>query len=190
MRKSTKGALAGVAAVALLLGGFGTRAAWTANGTMAGGPIQDGHLKLNGSCDGWALVTESVDTLGNTVTTTLRSGLTDLSAVFLLPGQLLTRHCAYTVDLAGEASANVDIDAASLAGLPAPTGGLTLATAFALNGAALTTTAAGAVSGAQVADRDVISADFTAKLAANADQTVWEDVSSTLNALTVTASLA
>ena len=178
MRKSTKGTLAGLAAVALLLGGFGTHAAWNDQATIAGGNIQDGALRLAGSgCGAWQLLATDAKTV-------LQSA-SDPGSLFLLPGQLLTRHCSFTVDLKGVGTVTADISTPSFT---LPNGlsgaGLSLTTDLAKNGAALALGPDGAST--SVADGDVISADFTASLALDAAQSVWEDVAGSLDDLTVT----
>lgn len=93
MRKSTKGALAGVAAVALLLGGFGTRANWTATGVMDGTGIRSGSMSLTaGGCgEGW-LLTTAERTLATFAPATDK----------LVPGDVLEELCTFTVKLDGE----------------------------------------------------------------------------------------
>ena len=108
MRKSTKGALAGAAAVALLLGGFGTHAAWTGSNTIAGGNLPSGHLKLGTvDCGTWSLTS-----LSGTVTDLGASGLTGL---FLVPGDVLKRTCSLSVSVAGtDVSAKLSVSAPTL----------------------------------------------------------------------------
>ena len=88
MNRSTKGALAGGAAVALLLGGMGTLAFWTDTGTIESVDVDSGHLKLvSPDCGaGWIL----------------DGGATFTDAHFLVPGDTLTKVCTYTIDAAGE----------------------------------------------------------------------------------------
>jgi alternate signal-mediated exported protein len=82
MKKSTKGAIATSAAAVLLLGGAGTLAYWSDSGTVPGGTIQSGQLKL-GTPDcgaGWTL-----------------DGGAAFTTQLLVPGDTLTKVC--TVDL-------------------------------------------------------------------------------------------
>lgn len=178
MRRSTKGALAGLAAVALMLGGFGTHAAWNDQGTFAGGSIQDGELKLTGSgCQDWQLLASDGTTLLGTAS--------DPSSLFLLPGQLLKRHCSFTVSLKGVATVTADVNTPSFTLPSGLTGaGLSMTTALAKNGNALTVGSTGAST--PVSDGDVIAADFTATLDSQASQAVWQNVAGSLNQLTVT----
>lgn len=92
MHKTTKGALAAAGAAALLLGGAGTIAYWTATSDVPGGTIQAGELALEEiSCGDW-LYDEGEDTPG----TAFESG--DL----LVPGDILTKECSYTLTATGE----------------------------------------------------------------------------------------
>ena len=89
MKKSTKGALAAAAAGSLLLGGAGSLAYWTDAATVGGTDITSGHLKLvpvsGTGCDGWKLGTAAY------VPGTDK----------IVPGDSLTQHCSYKVDMAG-----------------------------------------------------------------------------------------
>ena len=86
MRKSTKGMLAAAAAAALLMGGLGTSAAWDDNKTVGGTNVASGHLKLDVvTCDGWKLDGVSFDAVAD----------------LLAPGNLLTRHCRFEVNILG-----------------------------------------------------------------------------------------
>lgn len=181
MRKSTKGALAGVAAVALLMGGFGTRAAWNDSGTFDGGSINDGSLALTGSgCLDWKLI----DTDGTTVLATA----SDPSTLFLLPGQILTRHCSFSVSLKGVGTVTATINEPSFTLPGGLTGaGLELTTLLKKNTTTLTPDSSGVST--TVTDGDTISADFTASLDAAAVQSVWQNIAGSLNTLTVTVSM-
>jgi alternate signal-mediated exported protein len=178
MRRSTKGTLAGLAAVALLLGGFGTHAAWNAQGTFEGATIQDGELKLTGSgCLDWQLLASDGKTL--------LGSAADPSSLFLLPGQLLQRHCSFTVSLKGVGTVTANVSTPSFTLPSGLTGaGLSMVTDLAKNGTALSAGSSGVST--TVANGDVISADFTATLDSLASQTVWQNVAGSLNALTVT----
>src|SRR6478735_10550895 len=89
MKKSTKGALAAGAAASLLLGGAGSLAYWTSTGTIDGTSISSGHLKLvSPSCDGWKLDNETT--------------AFDPAADQIVPGDVLTQVCHYTVDAKGK----------------------------------------------------------------------------------------
>lgn len=104
MKKSTKGALAAGAAGVLLLGGAGSLAYWTDAGTVNGTDITSGHLALDpvaAECDDtWRL-----------------NDTEDYVAQVLVPGDTLTRHCTYTVDMAGDnLEAELDVSAPDLTG--------------------------------------------------------------------------
>lgn len=103
MKKSTKGALAAGAAAFLLLGGAGTLAYWTADGTIEGGTIESGELDLTvPECDDW----------------TLDGGAAfDPDVDLLVPGDDLTRVCTLTLTAAGEhIGADLQIDDAAMDG--------------------------------------------------------------------------
>lgn len=78
MRKSTKGALAAVAAGALLLGGAGTLAYWTDEATIAGTDITTGHLTV-----------DATDCEAGTLVWTLEGDAFDPTTDTLIPGDTL-----------------------------------------------------------------------------------------------------
>jgi len=103
MKNATKGALAAAAAGSLLLGGAGSLAYWTDTGNVSGANIDAGHLKLaSPSCDAaWKLN-------GGTFT----DGTTKIK-----PGDELTRHCTYSIDLVGSGlTAKFDVSVPALTG--------------------------------------------------------------------------
>lgn len=94
MKKTMKGALAAGAAGALLLGGAGSLAYWTADGTATGGTINSGTLSLTAAspaCTAWALDTAETDqgspawAMGDPI----------------VPGDVLTEVCTYTIGATG-----------------------------------------------------------------------------------------
>lgn len=94
MNKSTKGALAAGAAAVLLMGGAGTLAFWTSSQNVDGGAIASGHLRLtadatNVGCGAWQL--DSAEQ----VPVTYNPGDP------LVPGDVLTKACAYTLEATG-----------------------------------------------------------------------------------------
>ncbi len=86
MKKSTKGAVAAAAAGVLLLGGAGSLAYWTADGTVTGGDITAGDLTLtDGDCDAdW--------TYAGTAT------VVDL----FVPGDEITKTCTFDLTASGD----------------------------------------------------------------------------------------
>jgi alternate signal-mediated exported protein len=143
MRKSTKGALAGGAGVVLLLGGAGTLAFWTDTQDISNDDVTSGHLKLvNGDCgDGWVL----------------DGGAPFTTSQFLVPGDVLTKVCTYSVDAAGE-----HLAATFTATGPSDIGGaqplideIVFTSAFKVNG-----TASGSTD-VPIADGDVVTATLT-----------------------------
>lgn len=94
MKKTTKGALAAGSAAVLLMGGAGTLAYWTDSVTAEGTDIASGHLKLLlDDCTGW----------------TLDDGAA-YGSQLLVPGDVLTQDCDYTLDIAGDHLRTVDFD--------------------------------------------------------------------------------
>lgn len=88
MKKSTKGAIAAASAAALLLGGAGSLAYWNATGTINGGSVTSGHLKLEADDTGtWELNGVEVD---------------PISDVRIVPGDTLEFTGSYTIDAAGD----------------------------------------------------------------------------------------
>lgn len=88
MHKSTKGALAAATAGALLLGGAGTLAYWTGSDVVPGGTFDSGYLRLtDDTCSG---ATWTLD--GGAAYTTQR----------IVPGDVLTKSCTFSVDGLGD----------------------------------------------------------------------------------------
>ncbi|MEX0428701.1 alternate-type signal peptide domain-containing protein [Nocardioides sp. DS6] len=88
--------MAAASAAVLLLGGAGSLAFWTDNGTASGGDVTTGSLSLSeGTCDeGWTYA--SGDDAGSAVTT-------------IVPGDSVTKDCTFTVSGSGDhLSATVD----------------------------------------------------------------------------------
>lgn len=101
MKKSTKGTLAASAAAVLLLGGFGTHAAWSDGKAVGGTDIKTGHLALiNANCGAWKIGTGTLTTFDPTT--------------LLVPGDLLTRVCTFEVDVAGAVNAKLSVSAPTI----------------------------------------------------------------------------
>lgn len=123
MKKSTKGAVAAGAAAVLLMGGAGSLAYWTATGSITGGSVNSGHLKLDADDAGsWELN-------GNPVSA--------ISTVRIVPGDELVFTGSYTIDAAGDnLQADVAVTGATESGTLAPYVDTTLA--FTVDGATAT----------------------------------------------------
>jgi alternate signal-mediated exported protein len=110
MSRTTKGVLAAVAAGVLLLGGIGSIAYWTSTQTVTGGTINAGHLALvvdgtNTGCGAW-----TIDT-GETGPAAYTPGDP------LVPGDVLSRECNFTLDAEGlHMRGNVTASAPTLTG--------------------------------------------------------------------------
>ncbi len=117
MNRLLKGSLALGGATVLLLGGGGTLAFWNTTQPITGGSVTSGHLDLvvdgtNTGCGAWTLDT------GESVPSTYAGGDP------LVPGDVLTRICDYTISAAGNhLRATVDISAASFSGTDTDFGG-------------------------------------------------------------------
>lgn len=105
MHKTTKGALAAAAAVALLTGGAGTLAFWADGDTITSVDLSSGGLDIvQTACPDWTL-----DGVGGT------GGV--LAGRELVPGDTLTRTCTYAITAEGdhfEATLDVDQDLLTL----------------------------------------------------------------------------
>ncbi|MCD4535088.1 alternate-type signal peptide domain-containing protein [Nocardioides sp. cx-169] len=182
MKKTIKGALAATAAGTLLLGGAGSLAYWTDTGTVGGGAVTSGHLKLNPTTAGAPCTAWTIDgTPGTFVPGTDK----------IVPGDVLTRTCSYTVSMAGKhVTANLAVsDSAGTwggtanaltSGLPANV--LQKSVVFKKGVATITPPVA-------IVNDDVISAVLTVTFPTTADNTtnVNSGLTATLNDITVTA---
>lgn len=92
VNKTTKGALAAAGAAALLLGGAGTVAYWTATADVAGGTIVAGELALDPlTCGDWLYDADEDD-----------PSVAYEAGDVLVPGDTLTKDCSYTLTATGE----------------------------------------------------------------------------------------
>ncbi|CAA9362140.1 MAG: hypothetical protein AVDCRST_MAG47-227 [uncultured Nocardioidaceae bacterium] len=94
MRKTSKGMVAAGAGLVLLVGGGGTLAFWTETPSVPGGNINAGHMNLipvgaDNGCDAWLLDS------GEDAPVTYTNGDP------LVPGDVLTRDCSYTIRAEG-----------------------------------------------------------------------------------------
>jgi alternate signal-mediated exported protein len=94
MRTSTKGIIAATVGAILLLGGMGSLAYWTDSKSVQGGTINGGHMSLvvdstNTGCGAWTL------DAGEAAASTYTVGDP------LVPGDVITRICHYTVHASG-----------------------------------------------------------------------------------------
>lgn len=175
MKKTTKGALAAGAAGVLLLGGAGSLAYWSDSETVDGGAIESGELSLTQetgqSCSDWTL-----DSAGGT--TTYVPGTT-----LLVPGDVVTRSCDYTVNAQGEhLAATLDIDDSAI------TGDTELAAALSVD-ATYTLGATPVADGASItaANNDqVLSAEIAVTFDSATSGDVAQVQSATLNDIAVT----
>jgi alternate signal-mediated exported protein len=117
MKKATKGTLASGVGVLLFLGGAGTLAFWTDSQAITGGAINTGHLRIvtdatNTGCGAWTL--DSAESAPSTYTV----------GDPLVPGDVLTRDCAFTVQATGNhLRATVGITAVNFSGANGDFGG-------------------------------------------------------------------
>ncbi len=117
MKKASKGAVALGAGVVLLLGGGGTLAVWSSTQPISGGNVNAGHLGLvtdgtNTGCGSWQLDSGEA------------APLTYSPGDPLVPGDVLTRVCDFTIQAEGNhLRATVGISAASFSGTDGDFGG-------------------------------------------------------------------
>lgn len=171
MKKSTKGTLAASAAAVLLLGGFGTHAAWSDGQDVAGTDINTGHLKLvTVSCGDWEL------TVGG-ITSTY-----DAATHLVVPGDLLTRVCTFKVDVAGAVQATLS------AGAPAVMDGATAAPDLVATATFTDHSDGSTITGSTVlTNNQQIDAEVTVSLPAGSATSASQDLTATLDTVTVTA---
>ena len=175
MKKETKGALAAGVGLLLLLGGAGTLAFWTESKPITGGPISSGHLRLvtdatNTGCGSWKLDT------GESAPATYTVGDP------LVPGDVLSRDCAFTVSATGNhLRATVDVTAVNFSGADGDFGGKldTSVSAVKVDGSPVTSFTE-ADDGAQLTASVTVTFDGS-----SANST--EDLATLLDSLTLTA---
>jgi len=173
MNKSTKGALAAVAAGVLLLGGAGTLAYWSDSGTADAGSITSGSLALSdGTCDdGW--VYASGTDAGQPVGT-------------IVPGDSVAKECDFTVTATGDhlsatltAPSEVDY---TISGNTGETLSLPVGATYTVGGTA-TTTVTSANDGQTVVARIEVTFPYGDATTINANDT--QGLTATLNTITV-----
>ena len=117
MKKVTKGIVAAGLGSTLLVGGAGTLAYWTDNQVVNGGAINAGRLNIvtdatNTGCGAWTLDT------GESAPSTYTVGDP------IVPGDVLTRQCAYTIQAVGNhLRATLSVSAANFSGVAGNFGG-------------------------------------------------------------------
>ncbi len=156
MNKTTKGALAAVAAALLLVGGAGTLAYWSETENVAAGEVTAGHMNLvPGAAGVW---TEAGGTAPITAST-----------FRMVPGDTLVFTRSFTIEALGD---NLLADVTAT-GLPAD-GVLTTDLSFTING----------VAGTQITDENdsqkidvVVTVDFPSTVTGDAGEDVVVDLS-------------
>jgi alternate signal-mediated exported protein len=178
MHNNTKAACAATAAAVLLLGGASTMASWNDSKTIAGGAIKSGSLSLTQetgqTCTAWTL-----DEAGG-------GGAFVPGTTLVVPGDVITRTCTYTVNATGE-------HLAATVGLASPSFDETNDLVSALTATATYTRdpGTGAVALADNAaitsanDGDVLSAAVSVTFSSATSGTTAQEMTATLDALTV-----
>ena len=133
MNKASKGALAALAAGALLLGGAGSLAYWTDSAEVAGGAINSGELSLTdttaGTCADADWVLDDAEAPGGVPF--------DPATDTLVPGDELTKTCTFTVNADGtHLRADLAASGGTASGALAPA--LSVTGAFTVGAAAVT----------------------------------------------------
>lgn len=175
MKKSTKGALAAAAAGALLLGGAGSLAYWNDSQTVTGGSIKSGTLSLTQEtgqvCSDWTL-----DSAGGS--TTYVPGTT-----LVVPGDVITKTCDYTVNATGaHLAATLGIAASAITGDPALAGALSPTATYTLDG----TPVANGASITSANDGKVLSATIKVTFVSTTSGTTAQGETAALNDVAVT----
>jgi len=129
MKKTTKGALATTAAVALLAGGAGSLAFWNADAVVPGNRIHVGQLKLIDGPTGSTCADQSFTFADGQPYSEINPNITRV-----VPGDVLTKTCSFTVRAIGEnLTANLStVNAAAIANSAVP---LNVASSFTIDGA-------------------------------------------------------
>lgn len=175
MKKATKGALAVGLGTVLLLGGGGTLAVWTETQPIGGTDLNAGHLNIvtdvtNTGCGAWQLDSGEA------------APLTYVSGDPLVPGDVLTRECNYTIEAVGNhLRATVGISAGNFSGADGDFGGMLTADVSGLQVGGVPAT-----SFTEDNDGDTLTATVTVTFDAAADNST-EDLATVLDALTLTA---
>lgn len=176
MKKSTKGAIAAAGAAVLLLGGAGSLAYWTDQGSANGGALTTGNMALSdGTCAGDWTYANGGDA-GGTVTT-------------IVPGDSITKDCTYTVTGSGDhLTANVtapgDVTYTTSGGTPT-TMQLTASATYDLGGTPVANGDSFAITGTQTLTAHiVVTFPYGDASTINANDT--QDITATLDAITIT----
>ena len=168
MQKTTKGALAAVAAATLLLSGGTTLAFWSDAESVAGGTIGSGKLQL-GTPDcgtGWIL-----------------DGGTTYTNQLLVPGDTLSKVCTIDLVAAGDhLGADLAVGVPSWAASNGLSDELDASAVFTVNGATTTSVTSADDTGTDEIEATV-SVVFDGPAATNGSQ----DLTAVLNAVSVTA---
>ncbi|MBY6706090.1 alternate-type signal peptide domain-containing protein [Rhodococcus sp. BP-241] len=106
MNKATKGALAAVAAIVLLLGGMGSFALWNSEATTNGGTVTAGDLKItaNAAAGLWEQTTSDVKPAGP---------IPNIATYLVVPGDVVTYTKTYDIEASGNnllADLSVDLN--------------------------------------------------------------------------------
>jgi alternate signal-mediated exported protein len=175
MKHVTKGIVAAGLGATLLVGGAGTMAVWTEGISVGGGAINAGHMNLvtdatNTGCGAWTLDTQE------SVPTTYSAGNP------IVPGDVLSRTCNYTIQAVGNhLRATVATSAVNFSGTSTDFAGKLTASVSALkvNGATAT-------SFTDDNNGQTLSATVSVVFDSSAGNAT-EDMTTVLDAITVTA---
>jgi alternate signal-mediated exported protein len=172
MKKSTKGAIAAAAGGVLLLGGAGTLAYWTENVTVSGTTVESGHLAVVNSTCGSA--TWQLDNGGGTVSGTTR----------IVPGDSISTTCTFDIEGEGDHFSDVTLSVTA----PTYSGSNALTTALGAPVATYTGSVSGPLSTPATVDvGETVTADITLTFPTSVTGSTAEDLSATLQNVTVTA---
>lgn len=173
MKETTKGLFAAIAAAAILLGGAGSLAYWSATGTVGGGAINSGKLTLTGQdCGtGWTLDSGELVNGAPFVPGTTK----------LVPGDVISKTCTYTVNAVGEhLRATLAASGGTKSGALAPY--VTVSSSFTVDGSPATEIT-------EANDADVLSATISVTFNTASDNTS-QDLAGALSDYVVTLTQA
>lgn len=182
MHENTKAAFAATTAAVLLLGGAGTLASWNDSESISGGAIKSGKLSLT-QADGQTCTAWVLDTAGG-------GGAFVPGTTLVVPGDVITRTCTYTVNATGEhLAATVGLASPSFDETNALVSALTADAGYTIDADPVEAPAAATIAdGAPITsanDGDVLSAAVSVTFNSATSGTTAQEMTATLDALTV-----
>lgn len=178
MHKNTKAAFAATTAAVLLLGGAGTLASWNDSEIIDGGAIASGELSLTQdegqTCTDWALDAAA------------GGGAFVPGSTLVVPGDVITRTCTYTVNASGEhLAATVDLATPSFTETNDLVSALTATATYTRDPGTGAVPLADDAAITDANDGDVLNAAISVTFSSATSGTTAQQMTATLDALTV-----